>query len=399
MRVLINTITAEQSRTGVGHYACELVRCLREQRGEGWLGTFPPPWLRRARACWTRTSADWSTASAPSTGWDRFRQTGRQQVTRLVRRIGQRLIRSSFCRAARRGGYGLYHEPNFIPFECDLPTAVTVHDLSVLLHPEWHPASRVAHFETHFLAGLRRCTHLFAISESGKREIVRHLGWPADRITVTYMGVRDGLRRVEGEELRRARAELGLPEGYLLHVGTLEPRKNVLLLLRAYCALPPRLRERHPLVLAGGGGWNSGEVHAFIHNEARHKNVRWLGYVEDRHFPALYSAARALLFPTIYEGFGMPTIEMMACGGAVLASTADAVAETVGDQAYLIDPRDEAGWRDAMQRVCEDTDWWQALRRGAVQKAGQFTWARCAATTADAYRRILTTAAPPTRAA
>src|SRR5207245_1000631 len=141
------------------------------------------------------------------------------------------------------------HEPNYIPLECDLPTVASVHDLSVLLHPEWHPADRVRHFEKHFLPGLKRCGHLLAISQFGKGEIVRHLGWPADKVSVTYMGVRQGLRRVVGEELAGSLRALGLSAGYLLHVGTLEPRKNVLMLMRVYCALPAAVRENCPLVL------------------------------------------------------------------------------------------------------------------------------------------------------
>jgi len=143
------------------------------------------------------------------------------------------------------------------------------------------------------------------------------------------------------------------------------------------------------LVLAGGAGWNSGELHDYLRGAAREENVRWLGYVQDEDFAALYSAARSLVFPTLYEGFGMPTVEMLACGGAVLASTAGAVAETVGAQAHLIDPHDEDGWRDAMLRVCTDQDWWQSLRRGAQEVARPFTWTRCAEQTLNAYHAAL----------
>src|SRR5262249_18121887 len=151
---------------------------------------------------------------------------------------------------------------------------------------------------------------------------------------------------------------------YLLHVGTLEPRKNLKLLLAAYTSLPANLRQRHPLVLIGGPGWNIADLAGPL-DEARHHNVRWLGYVENRCFAPVTSAAWPLCFPTLYEGCGMPPVEMLACGGAVLASTAGAVAETVGTQAHLIDPHDLDGWRQAMLRVCTDADWWRALRQGA----------------------------------
>jgi alpha-1,3-rhamnosyl/mannosyltransferase len=294
-----------------------------------------------------------------------------------------------FHQAIRRGGYDLYHEPNFIPLECDLPTVTTVHDLSVLRHPEWHPAPRIAHFEINFRRGLERCCHLFTVSQFGKRELVEVLGWPAERVSVTPNGVRQGLRRLQGEELAAGLGEMGLEEGYLLHVGTLEPRKNLLLLLRAYAALPASLRQRHPLVLAGGAGWNSLAVHDYLHGQGKQRGVRWLGYVAERHLAALYSGARALVFPSLYEGFGLPVVEMFACGGAVVASTAAAVAEVARGQAHLVDPLDEPGWHDAMLRLCTDRDWCLSLRHGAEQRGAHFTWQRCAAQTLAGYRRAL----------
>jgi alpha-1,3-rhamnosyl/mannosyltransferase len=179
---------------------------------------------------------------------------------------------------------------------------------------------------------------------------------------------------------------LGLAPGYLLHVGTIEPRKNILTLLRAYCALPEALRDRVPLVLAGGWGWGHAEVAAYYYDTARHRNVKLTGFIRDDDLAALYSAARALVFPTHYEGFGLPPLEMMACGGAVLASTAAAVREVVGECGFLIDPRDEAGWRIALSRAIIDDDWCSELRRGTLERAAEFTWDRCARATLDVYR-------------
>jgi alpha-1,3-rhamnosyl/mannosyltransferase len=391
MRVLFNTLTVDGLPSGIGHYARQLVRCLRGSGAVDHVGTFPAAWLRRARASWARAGGARGPRPAPSTAtaWTKVRSAARDRVVRLVRRGGQALTRWSFRGTVRRGAYDLYHEPNFIPLPCDLPTVATVHDLSALLHPDWHPANRVAHFQRDFHQGLSRCCHLLAISEFGKREIVEHLGWPADAVTVTYMGVRPGLARVTGPALEGTLEHLDLEEGYLLHVGTLEPRKNLLMLMRAYAGLPEALRRRHPLVLAGGPGWNSADIHDYLEREGRARGVRWLGYVDEQHFAALYSGARALVFPTLYEGFGMPTVEMMACGGAVLASTAAAVAEVAGRQAHLVDPGDVDGWRDAMRRVCTDDDWWWALRHGGEQTAAAFTWEGCAVDTLKGYQKAL----------
>ncbi len=166
----------------------------------------------------------------------------------------------------------------------------------------------------------------------------------------------------------------------------IEPRKNVVTLLKAYCDLPAAVRERYPLVLAGGWGWGVGEVAAFLEGEGRHKGVVHLGYVADSDLAALYNGARALAYPSFYEGFGLPPVEMLACGGAVLAAAAGAVAETAGAKAHLVEALDVAGWREALARVCTDDDWWRSLRDGAVEAARPYTWDRCAADTLRAYR-------------
>jgi alpha-1,3-rhamnosyl/mannosyltransferase len=403
MRVLINAQCTQGERTGVGYHTSELVRCLRQRAGEVRVGCYPPWWCRLARSTWVPQAERWEHSSRQPGPWSWLQTKVRGRVLGVTQRIARMLVGDPFDHMARRGGYDLYHEPNFIPFDCDLPTVITVHDLSVLLHPEWHPARRIAHYESGFRRGLERCRHLFTVSEFSKREVVEVLGWPRDRVSVTPNGVRPGLRRMQGAALTAGLRQLGLQEGYLLHVGTLEPRKNLLLLMRAYCALPPAVRERHPLVLAGGMGWNSANVHEYLWRHGKHKGVRWLGYVAEGLFPALYSGARGLVFPSLYEGFGLPPVEMLACGGAVVASTAEAVAEVTGGQAHLVDPLDEGGWRDAMLRLCLDDDWRQTLGAGAEDAASRFTWQRCAGEALAGYRRALgieasSSAARPTAA-
>jgi alpha-1,3-rhamnosyl/mannosyltransferase len=258
----------------------------------------------------------------------------------------------------------------------------------VLLHPEWHPAERVRWFDKHFPRVTARCVHFFAISGSARQELIHKLGIPATRVTRTYMGVRSWLGPLPESEVAPVLRDLGLPPRYVLYVGTIEPRKNVLTLLRAYCDLPDELRQRYPLVLAGGWGWKTEEIAAYFHDVARHKGVLRLGYVPESAMGALYNGARALAFPSVYEGFGLPPVEMMACGGAVLASTASAVAEVAGGQALLIEPHDVAGWRQGLQRVLTDDDYWRQLRRGAVEHARPYTWEACAADTLAVYRAV-----------
>jgi alpha-1,3-rhamnosyl/mannosyltransferase len=190
-------------------------------------------------------------------------------------------------------------------------------------------------------------------------------------------------------EAERARRELGLPPEYLLYVGTIEPRKNVLTLLRAYTALPPDLRAKCPLVLAGGWGWKSEDVADYYRRVASAAGVQLLGYTADRLLPGVFAGARALVYPSFYEGFGLPPLEILACGGAVLSSTAEALREVVSRHAHFIEPLDLDGWRDALARAIRDDDWLRGLRAGGRERAARFGWRRCAAETAAVYRSVL----------
>jgi alpha-1,3-rhamnosyl/mannosyltransferase len=380
-------LVASGKKTGIGHYASQLLNGLGQQVSAGdAIDVFPRPWLR-----W-----GWSVCNRMRPHLERRKSRNphspnpahRAALMGWLRGLGQNTITAHLGHVHSRHHYDLYHEPNYIPLASDLPTVATVHDLSILLHPEWHPADRVKHFEKNFQKALAQCVHFLAISETGRQEISRTFHIPAEKITRTYMGVRPGLSVLPDWQVAATLHRLGLPRRYLLYLGTIEPRKNLLMLLQVYCSLPLQLRERWPLVLVGGWGWNTGAVRDYLESEARHRGVIHLGYVAEDHLNLLYNGARALVYPSFYEGFGLPPIEMMACGGAVLASTAGALVETVGARAHLTDPHDADGWRQALTRVVEDDDWWRSLRAGVTEVARPFTWEQCAADTLKVYRRI-----------
>jgi glycosyltransferase involved in cell wall biosynthesis len=261
----------------------------------------------------------------------------------------------------------------------------TVHDLSLVVHPQWHPKGRVAYFEKN-VATLHQCVHLLADTEFTRQETIRTLNISPERITTVHLGNRADMTPQDPQDTEVRLRRLGLPDRYLLYVGTLEPRKNLLMLLQAYCAVPEKLRRKYPLLLAGNWGWCSTDIADFFHSQASGKGVVHLGYVADELLPLLYNGARALVYPSHYEGFGFPPLEMMACGGAVLASTAGALVETAGPAAHFIDPHDQDGWRAAMARMIEDDDWWSQLRTGVVEHAAAFTWEKCAVQTLGVYR-------------
>jgi glycosyltransferase involved in cell wall biosynthesis len=378
MRVLVNGVSTLRAKTGVGHTTANLHRALCDVATNG--DTF---WLYPGR---TIAQAADRLVGRPGGG---ARSGAGSRLKASVKEAAKAAYRLHLRAAARWGGFDLYHEPNFVPVRTHLPTVVTVHDLSVVLHPEWHPADRVAFHTKHFEAGLRQADHVVVVSESVRRELIAELGFPATRVTAVLNGIGDAFRPQPPDVVAAARARLGLPGRYFLAVGTIEPRKNLLTLLRAYCDLPATLREACPLLLAGGWGWKSEPERVFFESDAKAKGVRHLGYVADADLPGLYAGATALVYPSFYEGFGLPPVEMLATGGGVLASTAAAVREVVGGHARLIDPHDLAGWRDALREVAADPAALDDTSRGGVAHARRFTWAAAADRTLGVYRSVL----------
>jgi alpha-1,3-rhamnosyl/mannosyltransferase len=393
MRVVVNQLATLGRKAGIGHYTGQLLRHLSSVAEPDEIHVFPTGWIRRACRSFARARPLLapSDTHAPGSGMDDAPGNGRVRRAALdyLRRSGKAMVGSCFRSTCQSRKYDLYHEPNFIPFACDRPTITTVHDLSVLLHPGWHPADRVRDFERNFERALKQTSHFLTVSDFSRQEMISKLGLSPDRVTRTYNGVRAGFRPLAESVYRPVLEELGLPTRYFLCLGTIEPRKNVMTLLRAYCALPPEIRQSCPLVLVGKWGWHAAEVAGFIGKESRARGIIHIGYVRERHLAAVYNGARGLVYPSFYEGFGLPPLEMMACGGAVIASTAGALAETLGSQAHLVDPQDLDAWRNALARLAQDDDWWHELGQGARLTARSFTWARCATQTLGAYRAVL----------
>jgi len=377
-RVILNDRVLFRPWTGVGHYVAQLLTALRAAQQDIAVEAFlsrwktpraglsepsgndrhsPPPLLQRVRASWP------------------------------VRRVAQTAYRFIFRLGAR--GYDLYHEPNHIPIRCALPTVTTIHDLSVLEHPEWHPADRVRWYEREFCIGVRQTRRFLAVSEFTRDRMVDHLGLSPDVIDVTHLAARPSFRPPPPEVAAEVCARLSLPTQFFLFVGTLEPRKNVAGLLEAYAALPAGLRRRCPLVLVGGWGWKMEALAARLEDHDLRNDVRLLGYRRDPELAALYARCTAFVWPTLYEGFGLPPLEAMACGAPVIVSNVASLPEVVGDAGILLDPHDSVAWTAAMQRMAEDAGWradWQAR---SPARAGRFAWERCAAATIACYQRAL----------
>ena len=387
MRVVLNGLAALKPKTGVGQYVARLHAAMGDD-----IALYPGKTLSRII---TRLQNPTTTRKPGDE-----RRWGLSALKNLAKHLGKTALGIHFARHCHALGHQLYHEPNFIPFSTPLPTVITVHDLSVVLHPEWHPADRVKHHERHFTAAVRRAEQIITVSHEVRRELIDHLGVPARKVRAVLNGLGDEFRPLPAEEIEAVRQRLRLPSRYFLCVGTIEPRKNLLTLLKAFADLPTTFREQCPLVLAGPWGWKSEPEREFL--AANPGGIIRLGYVSADDLPAIYGGAVALLFPSHYEGFGFPPLEMLACGGcAIVSKSATAVREVVGRHAIFVDVNDVSAWRDVLKRAATDREYLSEFRRGGIAHARPFTWQRTAAETLAVYGQVLGIQQPviPLRAA
>ena len=366
MRVVLNALAALKPKTGVGHHVAELHAALnRLYPGTVW--AYPGRGRPAAAAGRGGEPARWKSLAAAA-----------------VKAAGRAALQVHFGTVTRRAGFDLYHEPNFLPFASHLPTVVTVHDLSVIRFPEWHPADRASQHRRRLADAVRRAAHVITVSEAVRAETVALFGVPADRVTAIPNGVGRQFRPLPQADVAAVMQKLELPSRFFLCVGTVEPRKNLRVVLQAFAELPPDVRRGCPLVLAGPWGWRADAERHLFDTVAGPAGAVHLGYVSAADLPAVYNAAAGLLYPSFYEGFGMPPTEMLACGGAVVASTDPAVREVCGQHATFVDPHDLVGWRSAMLGLADS----HYRPVGGAAHAARFTWERAAAETWAVYERV-----------
>jgi len=287
--------------------------------------------------------------------------------------------------AVHRANVDLVHGPAFVgPAVGACPSIVTVHDLSFLLYPQNFRAANRFYLRYFTRLSVRRARRVIAVSESTKRDLIHHYHLTPDRIDVVHNGVDGGFRPLPDDLVAAFRAEQELPERFMLFVGTLEPRKNVVRLIEAYARLP---QDRPPLMLVGGRGWLYDEIFARVEALGVSDEVHFVGYVPAKELPWWYNAAHLFVYPSLYEGFGLPPLEAMACGTPVVTSNASSLPEVVGSAALLVDPADTAALAAAMERALTDSDLRDRLRAAGMIQAQEFTWPKTARQTAISYRR------------
>jgi alpha-1,3-rhamnosyl/mannosyltransferase len=235
---------------------------------------------------------------------------------------------------------------------------------------------------------LERADAVITVSDYIATEVRSQFGLPADRVHAVHHGVDPAFRPLDTAAVRPTLERYGLVSGgYLLCLATLEPRKNFERLITAFEALPAVLRARYPLVLAGAGGWRNAAIRSRIDRLEARGELRHLGYVAAEDRAPLYVGAHGFAYPALYEGFGLPPLEAMACGTPVMVSDRSAMPEVAGDAALLVDPEDIQGMTEGLQRLCQDEPLRERLCRAGPLRAARFTWARCAAETVAVYRK------------
>ena len=366
-RVGFEATALHGQRSGVGTYTLQLLRAMLESA--------PPDWTFYA----------YSNRSLAGLQSDIERAVlaphGRFAPSRWL------WVQLRLAALARREECTVMHCPNGMgPLWSTTPLVLTIHDLSLIRYPEYHPRRRIPS-RTLLPRLARRAAAVIAVSEFTRGEILRVLGLPGDKVHTVHAAAAECFQPVtDPARMAAVRDKYGLPPRFVLYVGAVEPRKNLHRLLRAFRDV--RQREfPHQLILAGPPGWMMDD---FAHERSRlglDGVVRLLGYVPADDMPALYSLAELFVYPSLYEGFGLPTLEAMACGTPVLSSNGSALAEVCGDSSRLVDPENEEELAEAMAILLGDADLRADLSRKGLQRARDFSWRRAAKETMAVYAR------------
>jgi glycosyltransferase involved in cell wall biosynthesis len=290
----------------------------------------------------------------------------------------------------------LLHVTYNAPPLCPCPTVVTIHDISFEHYPQFFsPRDRLI-LKTLVPLSARRARRIITVSEHAKGEIMACYDITADKIAVTYEAAGEQFRPITNPTaLQTVRTKYGIPDGpFILALGNLQPRKNIRRLVEAFARLDLSQRKvqsllQSTLVIAGKAQWRESEIFQSVRDRGLEDAVILPGYVDDADLPALYSAATVFVYPSLYEGFGLPPLEAMACGTPVISSNAASLPEVVSDAALTIDPTDIDALAQALVEVLSSPERQEDLRQRGLRRVAQFSWDRCAAETLSVYREVL----------
>jgi len=368
MRFGLDGLPLCKKKTGVGHYTFELGRALAAIASDYEFEIVSPSPF---------SSID---ASLPpnlklvNAGLDSLRRRGWWSIY-LPR----------YCRGA---SFALFHGTNFaLPYWASCPTVLTIHDLSLLLYPETHEKHLVRRARVKLPLAARKATAIITPSETVKAEVCEHLGVSADKVFAIPEAARACFYPMPAAESRLVCQRFGIEAEFLLFVGTVEPRKNLLTLVRAFEQIIRSNSSKLQLVIAGEKGWLSGDLMDYLRDSHIGERVLFTGHLPDEDLRALYSSCRVFVYPSLYEGFGLPLLEAMACGAPVVTSRIPSIVETVGDVARLISPTDVDDLARGITALLDDASEREHRSACGIMHAKNFSWERTASATWDVYQK------------
>jgi len=288
----------------------------------------------------------------------------------------------------KRARLDLFHGTNYdIPIWGGCPTVLTIHDLSLLLFPTTHEQRRVGRARRRLPVMARQATIIITPTNAVKSEVCEHLKVPAGKVVVVNEAPRRSFQPMPMEQASAIIRRLRIDEEFILYVGTIEPRKNLITLVKAFEEVLRSTNLRPQLVIAGKKGWLTDELFTYIDSAKLGDRILLTGYLGDDELRAVYSACRVMVYPALYEGAGLPTLEAMACGAPVITTDTPAIAEMVGDKAHLFSPTDFRALAQHIMELIRNPAVRESMSRAGIDHAAQFTWERAARETFEVYRR------------
>ncbi|WBG92125.1 glycosyltransferase family 4 protein [Pantoea piersonii] len=377
LNVVYSTDCIKYPLTGIGRYAFELAREL-QQREESLSLT----WLHGSKVRDSLAIASESAQSVQSLK----RKLQKSKTVSEIYRLTFPWLKAWSLREYKNH---IFHSPNYY-----LPPGVqhcvaTFHDLSVFHWPQFHPAGRVHMMQKELRKTVLRATRLITDSHYTKRELTEFFNLPDEKIIVAPLACNEQFHPRLEQDAKTVLKQYKLTwRRFFLYTGTIEPRKNIITLLRAYDRLPAAAKRAYPLVISGYKGWENEELFRLFAKGEREGWLRYLGFVPGKDLPVLYSAATSFVFPSIYEGFGLPVLEAMASGTPVICSNATSLPEVAGEAALMHMPEDVDTLTSYLQMMTEDAALKQAMTNSGLARSRQFSWSLCADKTIEAYEQV-----------
>ena len=385
MKLLINTESLLPPITGIGTYTLNLLKQYSRQGDFETIECFSGH--RFSTAIQAIEQSESTTHYRPIKSQGRVNRVLRSSIMAYRTR---ELLRNTLLRLkSTQLKDFVYHEPNFILKHHKGPAVATIHDLSFISHPQYHPAKRVAWLASELPKTLARADMLITDSEQVRRELIELYAVDEHKVRAIHLGASARYAPQTVEQTKATMEQYGLTHGeYLLFVGTLEPRKGVDTLLESWANLPAHLKKAYPLVLAGAPGWGNKSLQDRIVKLSQNDGLRHLSFVPAGDLSALYAGATAFVYPSHYEGFGLPVLEAMSCGVPVICTADTSMSEITGDHALLIQSGNAEQLTDQIRRLLEDEQLRLSLSSTGLVRAGSFSWRKCAEQTHEIYRTL-----------